>query len=208
MYALRRGGRVKGGLRFRIRLSQAVRTTRAAMAVLAPSVLLFLLLGSQPARAEAPPAGEGESAQASRGSQAPAVVSLRDTVIAAGARLLVETAVEHVELDELKKNAIEKIRGREEAEYRRQVQKIFDDLESVDVDELLGVTRKSSREEVIAILQRTDKAALRAAMRAIPDTSIVKLIERKLGEQGASSLSDAHNYLKTEIEEFVSEFSG
>ena len=198
--------RADSGLRLRIRVSPTLKATRAAIAVLASAALL--LVGVEPARAKAPRADESESAQAPRGNEAPAVVSLRDTLIAGGARLLVETTVEHVELDELRQNAIEKIRGRKEAEFRRQVHKIFDDLESVDVDELLGITRQSSREDVIAILQRTDKAALLAAMRAIPDASIAKLIERKLREQGASSLSDAHDYLKTEIEEFVCELSG
>ncbi len=137
----------------------------------------------------------------------PPAVSFPGTLLAGVVRLLVEVTLEHVDLEGLKEKAIEKLGAKEEAEYQRQINEIFDDLESVNVHEFLGITRKSSREDVMAALKRIDKATLVGAMRGIPDASIANLIERELREKGVSSLGEIHEYLETRIEEFVTTFS-
>ena len=137
----------------------------------------------------------------------PPAVSFPGTLLAGVVRLLVEVTLEHVDLEGLKEKAIEKLGAKEEAEYQRQINEIFDDLESVNVHEFLGITRKSSREDVMTALKRIDKATLVGAMRGIPDASIANLIERELREKGVSSLGEIHEYLETRIEEFVTTFS-
>ena len=134
-------------------------------------------------------------------------LSMRDSLLVAGIRVLVEVSVEYTDFEDLRRKAIAAIRKKEETKYRRQSDKIFDDLESVGVVEVLGISRDSSRDDVIDVLERIDREALIGAVEAIPDASISKLIDRKIGEKGVSS-SEVRDYLQSEIDKFVQGLSG
>jgi hypothetical protein len=171
--------------------------------------VILLFAAAPPARADVQQNDNGAVATATAGGDASTEpLPLQDLLLARGFRLLFETTVEHVDLEKLRANGIRKIREKDEADYRRQLNKVFDDLESVGVDEILGVTRTSSRDDVIAVLQRVDQQALVGALDAVPDASIANLIERKVREKGASSLAEVKQLVETELAEFVDGLSG
>ena len=153
-------------------------------------------------------AGDGEVNLAGESAfQTGAPLSMRDSLLVAGIRLLVEVSVEYVDFEDLRRNAIVAVRKKEETRYRRQSDKIFDDLESVGVVETLGVTRNSSREDVIEVLERMDRETLIEALETIPDACIARLIDRKMREKRVSTF-EVHDYLRSEIDEFVEGLSG
>ena len=181
----------------------------ASVAVLACAVLEGLaagaVLAAQPASQPAPSrAGTPGRARTAEG----VALSFREQLMAVGVRILVESAIHRVDLEKAKKSAVRRIREKPEADYRRQVDKIFDDLASVDVHEVLGVTRSASREQVVAAIERTSKPQLLEAMNGISDKAIADLLDRKLAENGASSVADAQEYFQTELEEILKELSG
>lgn len=175
---------------------------RFVMAALAATVTSLVIPGNALAEAPQPAAPAAESSSGSDASTEIAI-SFQDQLLAVGVRLLVEAAVYGADLEEAKASATEKIRAKPEDEYRKQMNKIFDDLESVEVRELLGVDRGSSQKQVIAAIERAEKEQLLAAMGGIPDQSIADLLNRKLREKGASSFADAQVYFDTELKELL-----
>jgi hypothetical protein len=173
----------------------------AVVATLSSTLMLAAPMRADVAQAGAPTSEPSQAAAAER-------LPLQDLLLARGFRVLFGTTVEHIDLEKLRANGIDKLRAKDEAEIRRQLDKIFDDLESVDVKEVLGVSRNSSRDDVIAVVQRVDEASLIAAMDEIPDASIALLIRRKLREKGASSWAEIQSVLETELSDFVDGLSG
>jgi len=190
----------------------ARRLARLRGAAALAGAALLLLGASQTSevepRAAVAPRADAAVAPAQSGGAAPPPLSFRDQLLATGVKLLVETTVQHVDFEKAKINAAREIREKPASDYRRQMNRVFDDLESVDVHEVLGVNRDSSQEQLIAVIERTNQAELLDAMNGIPDKSIAELLGRKLREKGASSLVEAHEYFDTELNELVNRLSG
>lgn len=124
---------------------------------------------------------------------------LSDILIGKTAKLVILQAINHVDMEKTKRAAIEKIKKKRDEGYIREINRIFDDIEYMGVKDTFGLTRNSSREEVIKAIEDLDKDTLLKKLDEIPEQAIADLIMKKLREQELHSLAQIKDFLNEKI---------
>ena len=94
------------------------------------------------------------------GTEANVEPSISDVIIAKTAKMLIRQIINHVDIEKKKEAIIEKIQRKSDRKYTKEMNRIFDDLDYMNATDTLGITRNSSREEVITLIKYIDKNTL------------------------------------------------
>lgn len=137
-----------------------------------------------------------------------AKISISDSLIAKTTKLLIHQAIDHVDIEKWKKDAIENIKKKSDRSYHREIGKIFGDIEYMNIKDTFGLTRNSSREEVIKIIETTDKDILFKKLDEVPDQAIARLIKKKFGNQTISSIKRLKDFVDYKIYRITKPTSG
>lgn len=135
-------------------------------------------------------------------------VRISDGIIAKTTRLILRQAVNFADFEKMKRAAVEKIRKKTDKAYNREMKRIFDDAEYMGIKDTFGLTRNSSREEVIRVIEDIDKDTILKRLDEVPDQAIAKLIKKKLREQELNSIEQLKDFLDRKIYKLVKVTSG
>lgn len=141
-------------------------------------------------------------------SQPETKISISDSLIAKTTKLIIRQAINYVDFDKMKNATIKRIKNKSGRSYHKEMDRIFDDIEFMGLTDTFGITRFSSREEVIKFIESTDKDTLLKKLDEIPDQAIARLIRKKLQEQKVHSIAELKDFLYEKIDRIVREVSG
>lgn len=129
--------------------------------------------------------------------------SISDVIIAKTTKMLIRQIINHVDIEKKKESIIEKIKRKSDRKYTKEMNRIFDDLDYMNAPDTLGITRNSSREEVITLIKYIDKDTLLEKLDEFPDHAIAKLIKKKLQEQEVRSIAEVKDFLNSKIDKLL-----
>ena len=137
------------------------------------------------------------------GTEANVEPSISDVIIAKTAKMLIRQIINHVDIEKKKEAVIEKIKRKSDRKCTKEMNRIFDDLDYMNATDTLGITRNSSREEVITLIKYIDKNTLLEKLDEFPDHAIAKLIKKKLQEQEVKSIAEVKDFLNSKIDKLL-----
>lgn len=161
---------------------------------------LFYLLG-----ATLLSAGPSPAAPAQPGPDDQVALSMTNQIIVSGIRLILDQTLERVDFQAAKRKAIKKINKKDPAAYGRTMNRIFADLEALQIKNTLGLTRKSTKKQTIQALQKLEPETLQQIANGIPDPVLAQWVEMKVREQGLESLSETSSYISQRVDEIKTE---
>ncbi|HHT9133124.1 MAG TPA: hypothetical protein ACFYED_11710 [Candidatus Tripitaka californicus] len=128
-----------------------------------------------------------------------AEISISDSLIAGTAKLIIRQAINRTDIEKTKKRFAEKLKKSSDSRYKKEINKIFGDVEYMGLTDTFTntfrITRNSSREEVIKAIENIDKDILLTKLDEVPEQAIAKLIRKKLQEKRLNSIVQLKDYL-------------
>lgn len=134
--------------------------------------------------------------------------SISDSLIAKVTKLIIRQAINYVDFKKTKNKVIERIKRKSKRSFRREMDRIFDDVEFMGLTDTFGITHFSSREKVITTIESIDKDMLFKKLDEIPDRAVARLIKKKLREQQLNSIAQLKDFLYEKIDRIMREVSG
>lgn len=122
-------------------------------------------------------------------------ISISESLIATVTKAVIRRAINRTDIERWKRATVEKIRNVSDKGYRGEMNKIFNDIESMGVKNTWGLARDSSKEEVIKVIEAIDKETLLKKLDEISDQAIARLVKKKFCDHKLNRISQLIDFL-------------
>jgi len=112
-------------------------------------------------------------------------IKVGDRIIGSTFRTLAKGFVLAVDIEQLKKNNIDKLTAMKDEKFRRRYAEVYEIIQDLptDLKNAYGIKKEMTRQEAIAEIKKMDKKKIYAIIDAVPDAVIVRQFKQYLAEQ-------------------------